>query len=73
MVAAAIRTVLRYPVGSVAGFRGEFATEYDTVTGYLYTCGAFYVLFSEKGMVNMERLDGLAVPAKKRRTVYGGK
>lgn len=66
-MAGIIRTILSYPEGAVVGLReDEFTTEYRTVSGYLYERGSFYVLFSGS-MVNMERLDELAVSIKKKK------
>ncbi len=53
MIARIIRTILQYPVGAEVGFTDEFTTEYRTVTGYQYSHGAFYVIFSERSMVHM--------------------
>lgn len=64
MIARIVWTILRYPVGAEVGFADEFITEYQTVEGYHYAQGAFYVLFSEGNMVHMNRLKELAVPVK---------
>ncbi len=61
MIARIIWTILRYPVGAEVGFAEKFTTEYKTVSGYHFVCGAFYVLFSEGNMVHMNRLDELVV------------
>ena len=66
-IARIIRTILQYPVGAEVGFTDEFITEYRTVTGYQYSHGAFYVLFSERSMVHMNRLDELVVSVKIKR------
>lgn len=65
MLAKIIKTILRYPVGAKVGFFDEFTTEYDTVSGYLYTKDAFYVLFSSNHTINMKRLDALIVSTQK--------
>lgn len=67
MIARIIRTILQYPVGAEVGFTDEFTTEYRTVTGYQYSHGAFYVIFSERSMVHMNRLDKLVVSVKIKR------
>lgn len=60
MIARIIDTILHYPVGARVGFADEFGTEYRTVSGYQYSHGSFYVIFSV-GMVHMNRLGELVV------------
>lgn len=69
MIAKIVWTILKYPVGAEVCFVDEFTTEYQTVLGYHYAHGAFYVLFSEGNMVHMNRLDGLAVSVTIRKEV----
>jgi len=65
MLAEIIKTILRYPVGTRVGFADEFATEYDTVSGYMFSGGAFYILFLSGHIVNMQRLKSLVVSTEK--------
>lgn len=64
MLVRIIWTILRYPIGSEVGFTDEFSIEYQKVTGYHYAHENFYVLFSDGRMVQMNRLDELAVSVK---------
>ncbi len=66
MIFRIIKTILEYPPGTVIEFRYPYEVEYRKVSGYLYSCGSFYVLFQDNGMVHMERIGALAVSVQRK-------